>query len=106
MLYMLGTIHRFKAKIAIIEFFLPRQAIHIHHYHFDIICHLCIFHFGTLTANSKIKDNQKGEKKMVTITNTVKTIGEKIVDFMDRVPGLTSAIISLVIVAEFYFKGK
>jgi len=38
---------------------------------------------------------------MKTITHIGNTIGKKIVDFMDRAPGLIPSIVTLVIIAGF-----
>lgn len=42
---------------------------------------------------------------MKTLTNFGSTLGEKILDFMDRAPGYIPSILTVIIVIGFWFLG-
>ena len=52
-----------------------------------------------------MRANKKGEKKMKTITNFGSKFGRTILDFMDKAPGVIPSILTIVIVAGFWFFG-
>ncbi len=52
-----------------------------------------------------IMSNTKKEKKMITITNYGSTLGETILNFMDRSPGVIPSILTVLIVGGFLLMG-